>query len=131
VHEQTTRDILVRAEPHFLEGDSEPGEGKYIWGYSIEIENQGRTRVQLLTRHWAITNGDGMTQHVRGDGVVGKQPVIEPGELFSYNSICPLSTPDGWMVGEYQMVDLRTGEPFEIVVPPFALDSPYSSKLAH
>ena len=131
MYEQTTRDILVRADPRFLESDSAPDNDRFIWGYSIEIENHGKTRVQLLTRHWAITNGAGMTQHVRGEGVIGKQPVIEPGELFVYSSICPLSTPTGWMSGEYQMVDLKTGEPFEIAVPAFALESPYSSKLAN
>jgi ApaG protein len=131
VYEQETRNIVVRADPHFLEAESEPAEGRYVWGYTIEIENRGPALVQLLRRHWRITDGRGVSQDVRGDGVIGKQPVIEPGEAFRYTSACPLSAPSGWMVGAYSMVEVETGEPFDIAVPAFALDSPYASKLAN
>jgi len=131
VYEQETRDIVVRAEPIYLDDESDPDAGRYVWAYTIEIENRGREIVQLLRRHWNITDGHGQRQEVRGEGVVGKQPVIEPGEAFRYTSACPLTSPSGWMVGLYHMIDVETGAAFEIAIPPFALESPFSSKLAN
>jgi len=125
VYEQATGEIVVRAAPAFHEGESNPARGHFVWIYSIEIENRGRAPVQLIARHWRITDGNGLTHDVRGEGVVGKQPVIEPGEVFSYTSVCPLATPAGWMQGEYAMIDADTGAPFEIEIPAFALESPH------
>jgi ApaG protein len=116
-----TRAIQVTVEPSFVE--SESGDGRYFWAYTIEIANQGREVVQLRSRHWRITDGNGKTEEVRGAGVVGKQPVLKPGETFSYTSGCPLSTPSGIMVGDYHMQNDQ-GESFSIAIPAFSLDLP-------
>lgn len=128
MYEQITRDIAIRAEPAFREEESNPAREHFVWTYTIEIENRGRIIVQLLSRHWRITDGNGNTHDVRGEGVVGQQPVIEPGQAFRYTSVCPLPTPSGWMIGEYEMIDADTGAPFAVTVPAFALDSPHSPK---
>lgn len=121
MYRATTRSIQVTVEPSFVE--SESGDGRYFWAYTIEIANQGPEVVQLRSRHWRITDGNGKTEEVRGAGVVGKQPVLKPGETFSYTSGCPLSTPSGIMVGDYQMQNDR-GESFSIAIPAFSLDLP-------
>lgn len=121
MYRATTRLIQVTVEPSFVE--SESGDGRYFWAYTIEIANQGPEVVQLRSRHWRITDGNGKTEEVRGAGVVGKQPVLKPGETFSYTSGCPLSTPSGIMVGDYQMQNDR-GESFSIAIPAFSLDLP-------
>jgi ApaG protein len=123
MYKATTRSIQVTVEPTFLESESSPSDNHYFWSYAIEITNQGEVVVQLRSRHWRITDANGRTEEVRGAGVVGKQPVLRPGEMFSYTSGCPLTTPSGIMVGTYQM---RTdnGETFSIAVPAFSLDVP-------
>jgi ApaG protein len=123
MYKATTRSIQVTVEPTFLESESSPSDNHYFWAYAIEITNQGEVVVQLRSRHWRITDANGRTEEVRGAGVVGKQPVLRPGEMFSYTSGCPLTTPSGIMVGTYQM---RTdnGETFSIAVPAFSLDVP-------
>jgi ApaG protein len=121
MYSATTRSIQVTVEPSFVE--SESGDGRYFWAYTIEIANQGGEVVQLRSRHWRITDGNGKTEEVRGAGVVGKQPVLKPGETFSYTSGCPLSTPSGIMVGAYQMQNDQ-GESFSIAIPAFSLDLP-------
>jgi len=130
MYDRTTRSILVTAKPIYLEAESEPDEGRYFWAYTISIENCGKETVQLLTRHWQITDAQGNKQEVRGDGVIGEQPVLEPGERFEYTSGTPLPTPTGFMVGSYNMRN-ATGERFDIAIPAFSLDSPYMDGAVH
>ena len=107
---------------------SEPSESRYFWAYTIEIANGGDTPVQLTHRHWKITDGNGKLEEVRGPGVVGEQPTLKPGQSFRYTSGCPLTTPNGIMTGAYRMVD-ESGAVFDIAIPPFSLDSPYSKRV--
>ena len=127
MYEAMTRGIVVRVNPLFVEEQSTPEEAYFFWAYTVEIENRGAETVQLESRHWQITDGMGRLQEVRGPGVVGKTPVLEPGATFSYTSGCPLETPSGIMVGTYQMVN-ADGEFFNIDIPAFSLDSPYANK---
>jgi ApaG protein len=128
MYRATTRDIQVTVEPSYVEGESSAEDGRYFWAYSIEIANLGDEVVQLRSRHWRITDANGRTEEVKGAGVVGKQPVLKPGESFSYTSGCPLSTNSGIMVGTYQMQNQR-GETFTIAIPAFSLDMPDSPKV--
>lgn len=121
-----TRDIQVTALPDYLPEQSEPGQDRYVWSYTIEIANLGRERVQLVSRHWIIIDANGRREEVSGPGVVGEQPVLEPGETFRYQSGCPLTTPSGIMQGSYRMVT-HSGETFDAEVPAFSLDSPLSN----
>jgi ApaG protein len=118
-----TRGIAVSVEPAYLEENSSPATSRYLWAYRVTIENQGRETVQLLSRHWMITNARGEFTEVKGPGVVGKQPFLKPGESYSYTSGAPLDTPSGMMGGSYQMESDR-GELFDIEIPTFSLDSP-------
>ena len=124
MYEKITHNIRVTVESFFLPDQSRPFQSHFVWAYEIEIENQGTSTVQLLNRHWKITDARGVMQEVRGPGVVGEQPVLEPGESFRYNSGTPLRTPSGMMVGTYEMMD-EDGEHFFIDVPAFSLDSPH------
>jgi ApaG protein len=130
MYEAITRDVRVSVVPRFMSEESAPREGRFFWAYTIEIENRSTSTIKLLTRHWVITNSVGEVQEVRGEGVVGNQPVIGPGERFSYTSGCPLTTPDGTMRGSYGMVD-DNETPFEVEIPLFALDSPHARKTLH
>jgi ApaG protein len=123
VYNCLTNSIRVTVEPHYLEEESDPERERFFWAYAIEIGNEGLASVQLLARHWRITDGNGHVEEVRGAGVVGEQPHIEPGKAFSYTSGCPLSTPSGIMVGSYQMVG-ADGEAFTVDIPAFSLDLP-------
>lgn len=123
MYRQTTRAIQVTVEPSFVEAESSPGERRYFWAYKVEIANLGKEVVQLRARHWQITDGNGRMEEVRGAGVVGKQPVLNPGDTFAYTSGCPLTTPSGIMAGTYQMQS-ATGEIFSIAIPAFSLDLP-------
>ena len=118
-----TRGIAVSVEPAYLEANSSPGNSQYVWAYRVTIENQGHETVQLLSRHWMITNARGDLNEVKGPGVVGEQPVLKPGESYQYTSGCPLNTPWGMMGGSYQM-ESESGERFDIEIPAFSLDSP-------
>ena len=129
--EQETAGVLVRVEPQFLPEESEPDENRFVWAYTIEIENRSPETVQLLSRYWKIMDENGLTQEVRGPGVVGQQPVLAPGASFRYTSAAPLAAPSGVMVGTYSMLRLDRGEEFDIPVPAFPLDSPHQSKLAN
>ena len=122
--EATTRAIRVSATPVFLDGQSDPDENRYLWAYDIQLENLGPETVQLINRKWIITNANGASEQVEGAGVIGKQPVLSPGETFRYQSGTPLSSPSGLMRGEYEMQNER-GERFWIPIPAFSLDSPY------
>ena len=123
MYSATTRSIEVTVEPTFVEDESSPSDSRYFWAYAVKIINHGGDVVQLRARHWQITDANGRTEEVRGAGVVGKQPVLKPGEAFSYTSGCPLTTPSGIMVGSYQM-STEQGEMFSIAIPAFSLDIP-------
>jgi ApaG protein len=131
MYEQETAGVMVRVEPQFLPDESEPDENRFIWAYTIEIENRSTETVKLISRFWRIMDENGLTQEVRGPGVVGQQPVLEPGESFRYTSAAPLAAPSGVMVGAYSMLRLDNGEEFDIAVPAFPLDSPHQAKRAN
>lgn len=124
MYSETTRSIKVTVEPSFLDDHSEPDDCHFVWSYEVTIENLGGETVQLLNRHWKITNSNGQTEEVSGDGVVGEQPILGPGEVFEYISGTPLTTPSGIMCGTYGMVN-EEGLHFDIPVPAFSLDSPH------
>jgi ApaG protein len=123
MYSETTRSIKITVRPFYLEQHSSPGEDHYVWAYHVRIENEGGETVQLRNRHWRITDELGRLQEVRGPGVVGEQPVLKPGQSFEYTSSCPLSTPSGFMIGDYEM-ETAAGENFLARVPAFSLDSP-------
>lgn len=120
----TTRQIRVSVRPTYLEDQSAPVDNHFVWAYNVTIENLGAETVQLLSRHWRITDARGEQHEVRGPGVIGEQPVLEPGDTYEYTSGTPLATPSGIMGGTYQMENER-GEAFDIEIPAFSLDSPY------
>jgi ApaG protein len=130
MYEQETAGMIVRVDPQFLLEESRPEDGRYVWAYTIEIENHRPDAVQLISRFWRITDENGATQEVRGAGVIGQQPVIAPGGSFKYTSAAPLAAPSGMMMGAYSM-QRTNGEGFDIQVPLFALDSPFNEKLAN
>ncbi len=130
MYEAKTRGVRVSVTPQFLEAESSPQEGRYFWAYSVEIVNEADETVQLISRHWRITDGDGQIHEVKGPGVVGEQPVLHAGESYSYTSGCPLATAHGSMVGAYQMVTAN-GERFEAAIPAFPLQSPYARVTLH
>ena len=125
-----TRGIAVSVVPAYLEPDSSPSNSQYLWAYRVTIENQGRETVQLLSRHWMITNARGELTEVKGSGVMGKQPLLEPGESHTYTSGAHLNTPSGMMGGSYQM-ESDSGERFDIEIPTFWLNSPNQDVLLH
>ena len=122
MYRTATRNIEVSVTPRFLPERSSRDNGYFFWAYTIEITNRGPETVQLKTRHWRITDANGRQQEVRGAGVVGETPVLEPGKSFEYTSGVPLPTPSGFMAGTYGMVT-SGGERFEIDIPAFSLDS--------
>ena len=122
-HVATTDDVTVRVSVSYLPEQSEPRRGRWFWAYHIRLENTGNAAVQLLTRHWVITDGRGARHTVEGEGVVGEQPLIEPGGSFDYVSGCPLTTPSGAMQGSYRMVG-EDGQTFEVAIPKFQLIAP-------
>ena len=132
MYEATTRNIRVVAVPFFVDSESRPDEHHFFWGYKIELENQGEDQVKLISRYWHITDARGNIEEVRGPGVVGDQPVLAPGETFSYESGCPLSTPSGIMSGHYNFQltsddegEIEGQEKFMVAIPAFSLDSEY------
>ena len=118
-----TRGVIVRVSVSYLPEQSEPRRGRWFWAYHIRIENEGPMSVQLLTRHWIITDGRGARHSVEGEGVVGEQPLIMPGASFDYVSGCPLATPTGHMQGTYHMLG-EDGSAFDVDIPKFALVAP-------
>jgi ApaG protein len=128
---KTTKGIRVSVRSFYLEDQSQADEGRFVWAYRVTIENKGQQTVQLISRTWRITNGVGRIQHVHGEGVVGEQPVLEPGEAFEYTSGTPLDTPTGFMTGEYHMVWPSSGERFDVAIPAFSLDSPHQNLRLH
>jgi ApaG protein len=121
--EAVTRGVVVRVSVSYLPEQSEPQRGRWFWAYHIRIENEGPLTVQLLTRHWIITDGRGARHSVEGEGVVGEQPMIPPGGSFDYVSGCPLSTPTGSMQGTYHMIG-EDGAAFDVAIPKFTLIAP-------
>jgi ApaG protein len=118
-----TRGVIVRVSVSYLPEQSEPRRGRWFWAYHVRLENEGEMAVQLLTRHWVITDGRGSRHSVEGEGVVGEQPLILPGGSFDYVSGCPLATPTGSMQGSYHMLG-EDGSAFDVDIPKFALIAP-------
>ncbi|HBS33107.1 MAG TPA: Co2+/Mg2+ efflux protein ApaG [Parvularcula sp.] len=129
-YERTTNGIRVSVKPTYLDRQSDPADGLFVWSYTVRIHNGSDESVRLRTRHWLITNARGMTEEVKGVGVVGEQPLIKPGEGYEYTSGAPLSTPSGMMVGRYGMETID-GEHFEVDIPAFSLDSPHERRLVN
>ncbi len=123
--EAVTRNIRVRVVAQYAPAQSQPLQNRWFFYYTIDIANEGTEAVQLISRRWIITDADGRTEQVRGLGVVGQQPLLEPGESFEYTSGCPLGTSSGMMQGSYQMVNSE-GDQFEIEIPAFILSEPYT-----
>ena len=120
----TTRGVRILVRPRFIPEQSDPDNSQWLFAYHITISNNGQQTVQLISRHWVITNGEGKVEEVRGPGVVGYQPVLKPGEEFEYTSGCPLTTPVGTMHGEFNMVVQGSGEKFDAKIEPFRLAVP-------
>lgn len=116
----TTEDITVTVRPVYLDGQSDMIQKKFVFAYFIRIENNGKDKVRLLRRHWNINHSNGRAEEVDGEGVVGKQPLILPGEAHEYNSYCVLETFEGWMEGTYLM-QRSNGEQFNVTIPKFIL----------
>lgn len=125
VSEATTRGIRIRVESTYVPEHSEPEQNQWIFVYRVEISNEGTQTAQLISRHWVITDAHGRVEEVKGPGVVGKQPIIAPGESFEYTSFCPLPTPFGTMHGTYQMVT-PDGDGFDAEIAPFSLAEPHA-----
>ncbi len=130
MYRKTTRSIQVTVVPLYLAEQSDPDENRYVWAYQVHLVNTGTETVQLLTRYWNITDANGKVLEVRGEGVVGEQPILRAGEQFEYTSGTPLSTPSGIMVGSYQM-KTSDGQSFDVEIPAFSLDSPHCQRQIH
>ena len=124
MYSKKTRKINITVNPYFLDDQSEPDEQHFVWAYQVTIDNQGNEKVQLKNRYWKIIDSNGSEQEVKGEGVVGEQPILNPGEKFEYTSGTPLSTPSGFMGGYYEM-ETKSGKKFEAIIPQFSLDSPF------
>ncbi|MBI4126023.1 MAG: Co2+/Mg2+ efflux protein ApaG [Deltaproteobacteria bacterium] len=116
-----TRGIKVEVQSRFAPERTEPAKGAYCFVYQVRLTNESSETVQLMSRYWVITDANGRIEEVQGAGVVGEQPVLEPGESYDYSSFCPLDTTEGVMQGAYQMVT-ADGEQFDVVIAPFALN---------
>ena len=127
MYTSVTRAIRITVEPIYLNEQSSPEDSHFVWAYQVKIENDGAETVQLINRHWRITDSLGRLQEVRGEGVVGEQPVLRPGEAYQYTSGTPLATPSGIMAGSYEMVTMA-GERFDVEIPAFSLDSPHQDR---
>jgi ApaG protein len=123
--EAVTNNVRVEVESRYAPELSQPFQGQWVFHYTVRITNEGDETVQLLSRHWIITNAMGYTEEVKGPGVVGEQPVLAPGEAFQYTSRSPLTTSTGLMKGTYQMVT-EDGTHFDVEIAPFALHEPYT-----
>jgi ApaG protein len=130
MYSATTRGVHVSVKPEFMESESSHKDNRYFWSYTVEIVNGSDETLQLVARHWRITDGSGQLHEVKGPGVVGEQPVLRPGESFTYTSGCPLETPHGSMVGQFQMV-AENGESFLADIPAFPLQSPHARVTLH
>lgn len=120
-----TRGIRIQVRSEYVPQQSRPHRGQWLFAYHVTITNTGDEGAQLIGRHWIITNAHGEIEEVQGPGVVGKQPLLAPGESFEYTSACPLNTPVGTMHGTYQMVN-QQGQHFDVTIAPFTLAEPYA-----
>jgi ApaG protein len=127
----TTAGIAVTVRVFYLEDQSKPEASQFVWAYRINIRNGGDVTVQLRERTWEITDAHGRAQIVHGEGVIGEQPVLEPGENFEYTSGVPLPTSSGFMTGKYHMIRTASGERFDVAIPAFSLDSPHQNTRLH
>ena len=123
MYRKVTHEIEITVEPRFLPEHSSADNRRYVWSYTVTVRNLSRHAVRLRSRHWVITNANGEVEEVRGAGVVGEQPLIEPETAFTYTSGCPLTTPSGIMVGSYAM-EGPDGARFSVEIPAFSLDLP-------
>jgi ApaG protein len=130
LYEKITDNISVTVESAYLDEQSRPEDHHFVWAYRVRIQNKGGDTVQLRSRYWRITDSNGHVQEVEGDGVVGEQPTLKPGESFEYTSGTPLNAPGGIMLGAYKMIR-PNGELFSVEIPAFSLDSPYESGVRH
>jgi len=124
--EATTRNIRVGVQARYDPNRSSPQESQWFFLYTVNITNEGRETVKLISRHWVITDGMGKVEEVEGAGVVGNQPILAPGQSFEYTSGCPLTVPFGSMRGTYRMINQHQ-EQFDIEIAPFTLTEPYST----
>jgi ApaG protein len=122
-----TDGVTVRVRPGFLADETSRPGGRFVWSYTVEIENRSAREFQLISRRWVITDGLNRTETVRGHGVAGEQPSLKPGEAYRYASACPLETSSGLMGGAYQMLSAE-GELFEVAIPTFSLDLPRAER---
>ena len=127
-YETETYGVVVRVLPEYMAERSSPDDREFFWRYTVEIENGIDEIIQLISRHWIITDAKGRTQEVRGDGVVGEQPKLGPGERYVYAGGCPLTEPSGMMMGSYRM-RREDGEEFNVKIPAFSLDSPFNRSM--
>ena len=125
-----TDGVKIEITPEYLEDQSCPEEGRYLWSYTVQIKNTRQRSVQLISRTWVITDSTGRIEHVQGEGVIGEQPVIDPGKSFRYTSAAPLRTSSGFMGGSYEM-RTESGETFAAIIPNFSLDLPYDHSSRH
>ncbi len=123
-YEMETYGVVIRVLPEYVDQQSSPHDREFVWRYTIEIENGIEETIQLLRRHWIITDVKGRRQEVKGEGVVGEQPILHPGERYVYASGCPLTEPSGMMMGSFTM-RREDGEEFIVKIPAFSLDSPH------
>ncbi|HMQ08016.1 MAG TPA: Co2+/Mg2+ efflux protein ApaG [Saprospiraceae bacterium] len=121
----TTHGIKITVISRYEKGASNPALKRYIHSYIVKIENQSSRTIKLLSRYWLITEGDGTKKVVTGEGVVGEQPILMPGEVHTYSSWCPLSLPNGKMEGHYKMKDLDDGQMIQVLIPAFILTADY------
>lgn len=130
MYQAITKAIRVVVEPSFLEDQSDPIDSYFVWSYRVRIENDGRDPIRLCDRQWIITDAFGVTQEIKGKGVIGQQPIIDPGKSFEYTSGTPLRTASGIMRGSYR-IESAQGSSFNVTIPAFSLDSPYEKALVH
>lgn len=133
-YEAVTKDVRIRVQSFFMPSESNVEESRYFWGYRIEITNLGTATVQLLNRHWIITDANAKSEEVMGPGVIGQEPTLKTDEYFVYTSGCPLTTSSGFMQGHYEMIykdGEQQGKLFMVDIPAFSLDSPYSNHMVN
>lgn len=124
VYTQETNSVEISVQPVYLDEQSLPEDSQFVWAYHIRIENRGERTLQLRKRYWRITDSLGRMHEVYGEGVVGEQPILKPGEAFEYTSGTPLSCPSGFMMGHYEMYD-EEDNLYKVSIPAFSLDSPH------
>ena len=120
-----TKNVVIRVEPEYLSEQSNPYDSRFFWAYTVEIDNQGIEDLTVTERFWQIADSRGQVHEVRGNGVVGENPVVKPGEIFRYTSGAPLSAPSGMMRGTYTVKEAISGKSYDVNIPAFTLDSPH------